>query len=334
MKLILTILISGLYLTSYSQNRKMTGTWQGQLRDEFLQVNIVEGNGRLCGYTWDYVLNDRASYCKAYFTATYDPLTIEWYFTGISFIETSGDHVLMRMHYKPTYDKKAPMLKGFAGEKLSVFSFIDDSMMDYVELRKVSNKPAQIYPFMQDCLNETKRKPKKITPVKQTPAKPVIQKKVPPKRVDMPPPQKKDTTLDISIKKAPPAARKKENEEAITKMIGRKRIETSHLLISVRHIELKVYDDGVVDGDIVSIFYNGRLIAGKKRLTEKPIIIPLDLDENTNIHEITLFAENMGSIPPNTALIIVTAGDKRYELRSSETLDTNAVLVFEYKQPN
>ena len=157
MKLILTILISGLYLTVFAQNSSIKGTWQGQLKDEFLQVNIVEGNGRLCGYTWDYVLNDRASFCKAYFTATYDPKTREWYFTGISFIENSGEHVLMRMHFKPTYDKKAPMLIGFAGEKLPVFSFIDDSMMDYVELKRVSTKPAHIYPFMQDCINEAKR---------------------------------------------------------------------------------------------------------------------------------------------------------------------------------
>ena len=150
----------------------------------------------------------------------------------------------------------------------------------------------------------------------------------------MPPPQKKDTSLNAIIKPtAPIVAGKNDNEAAVKKMTNRKRTEAAHVEINVRHIEIKVYDDGVVDGDSVSIFYNGRLIAGKKRLTEKPIIIPLDLDEDTNRHEITLFAENVGSIPPNTALIIVTAGDKRYELRSSETLDTNAVLVFEYKPP-
>jgi hypothetical protein len=44
-----------------------------------------------------------------------------------------------------------------------------------------------------------------------------------------------------------------------------------------------------------------------------------------------MFAENLGSIPPNTALIVVTAGNKRYELRSKASLEENAVLLFEYK---
>ncbi|MBK6635388.1 MAG: hypothetical protein IPG38_14745 [Chitinophagaceae bacterium] len=48
-------------------------------------------------------------------------------------------------------------------------------------------------------------------------------------------------------------------------------------------------------------------------------------------HEIVLFAHNLGSIPPNTALIVVNAGDQRFELYSSASLTENAVLVFEYK---
>jgi hypothetical protein len=44
-----------------------------------------------------------------------------------------------------------------------------------------------------------------------------------------------------------------------------------------------------------------------------------------------MFAENLGSIPPNTALIVVTAGTKRYELHSSASLEENAVMLFEYK---
>ncbi|HNA00676.1 MAG TPA: hypothetical protein PLN49_07430, partial [Ferruginibacter sp.] len=59
----------------------------------------------------------------------------------------------------------------------------------------------------------------------------------------------------------------------------------------------------------------------------------IDLDEKQERHEITMVAENLGSIPPNTALIVVYAGNKRYELFSSASLEENAVLVFEYK-PN
>ena len=133
----------------------MTGTWEGNLRDQFLQINIVVGNEKLCGYTWDFVYSDKSSHCKAYFTATYDPSIKEWNFTGTDFIEHSEDHELMRMHFKLSYNKKVPILKGYAGIK-SDNSILSNAMMDYIELRKVSNKPAQIYPFMQDCINEAK----------------------------------------------------------------------------------------------------------------------------------------------------------------------------------
>jgi hypothetical protein len=140
----------------------------------------------------------------------------------------------------------------------------------------------------------------------------------------MPPPQKKQP--DVPMVQIPKA-----NQEALRKMAERRRTEVSRVQVNTREIVLKVYDNGIVDNDTVSIFYNGKLLVGRKWLSEKAIIIPITLDENVTVHEITMYAENLGSIPPNTALIIVTAGDKRYELRSSATLDTNAVLVFEYK---
>lgn len=96
-------------------------------------------------------------------------------------------------------------------------------------------------------------------------------------------------------------------------------------------IELNVYDNGQVDNDTVSIFFDGKIIASKQQLTDRPLTIRLKLDENRTVHEVTMFAENLGSIPPNTALIIVNAGGKRYELRSSASMEENAVLYFEYR---
>ena len=60
-------------------------------------------------------------------------------------------------------------------------------------------------------------------------------------------------------------------------------------------------------------------------------MVDVTLDENTTMHSIVLYAENLGSIPPNTALVVfTTAAGKRYELFSSATLQQNAEIVFEY----
>ena len=103
------------------------------------------------------------------------------------------------------------------------------------------------------------------------------------------------------------------------------------MVVNTKNITLSVYDNAIVDGDSVSIFFNGKLLLSHQKLEEKPIILHIELDENRTRNEILLFAENLGSIPPNTALVVVTAGDKRYELFSKASLEENAVLVIEYR---
>ena len=100
--------------------------------------------------------------------------------------------------------------------------------------------------------------------------------------------------------------------------------------MNVKTLTLNVYDNAVMDGDTISLFYNGKLLLSHQVLSEKPIVLKVELDEKQTRHEIILFAENLGSIPPNTALIVIYAGDKRYELFASASLEENAVLVFDY----
>ena len=52
--------------------------------------------------------------------------------------------------------------------------------------------------------------------------------------------------------------------------------------------------------------------------------------ENT-FQEIEMVAENLGRIPPNTALLIVTAGTKRYRLYLTSTEQKSAMVRFIYE---
>ena len=47
----------------------------------------------------------------------------------------------------------------------------------------------------------------------------------------------------------------------------------------------------------------------------------------------SVVAENLGDIPSNTSLMVVKAGDKRYEVRIVSTEQKNAVVVFKYQKP-
>ncbi len=95
---------------------------------------------------------------------------------------------------------------------------------------------------------------------------------------------------------------------------------------------LTLYDNGEVDGDTVTVLMNGNIIFSKVGLTtianSKTIYITPDMDSV----KLVMYAENLGSIPPNTGLLIVNDGAKRYEVRFSADLATNAAIVLRRKK--
>lgn len=100
------------------------------------------------------------------------------------------------------------------------------------------------------------------------------------------------------------------------------------IITSAKDVYIKIYDNGTVDNDTVSVYIDNKLVISKQRLTEKPIIVRINLDEKTTFHEMVMVAENLGEIPPNTSLMIVNAGDQQYEVRITSTEQKNAVVHF------
>jgi hypothetical protein len=98
-------------------------------------------------------------------------------------------------------------------------------------------------------------------------------------------------------------------------------------------VQLNIYDDGTIDNDTVSVYFDNRLVVSKARLTDQAIVVNLHLDESAENHEVVMVAENLGDIPPNTSLMVVKAGDKRYEVRIVSTEQKNAVVLFKYEKP-
>jgi hypothetical protein len=95
-------------------------------------------------------------------------------------------------------------------------------------------------------------------------------------------------------------------------------------------IRLDFYDNGVVDGDSITVIANNNVIVSHHRLSAKPGTAYIRIDPNTPFQEIEMQAENLGSIVPNTALLIITAGAKRYQLFLSSTEQKSAKVRFVY----
>lgn len=129
---------------------------------------------------------------------------------------------------------------------------------------------------------------------------------------------------------------KKEEQKVLTEASAGKytsRASTVLKKIGINESDFKVdlYDDGDVDGDMVSVYYNGKLIVDNKKLTDKPLTLSLTTQTGIKENELLIYAENEGSIPPNTALMIVTEGNNRTEVRVTADAKKNGVVVFSRK---
>jgi len=96
---------------------------------------------------------------------------------------------------------------------------------------------------------------------------------------------------------------------------------------------LSLYDNGEIDGDTVSVFVNGEMIIERQGLKATALkrTIFLKPGESEEV-EILLFAENLGSLPPNTGLLIIKDGDDRYEIRFSADYDLSPAIVLRRKK--
>jgi hypothetical protein len=104
-------------------------------------------------------------------------------------------------------------------------------------------------------------------------------------------------------------------------------IETEEPVITIR-----VFDNGVPDGDTVSILHNNTVVADHMLVAVNYFEFTVRINEETPVHDITLIAHNLGSIAPNTASLTIIAGEQRYRLTASTDLGRNAVIRVRYKK--
>ncbi|MDQ6762211.1 MAG: hypothetical protein M3015_06250 [Bacteroidota bacterium] len=160
-----------------------------------------------------------------------------------------------------------------------------------------------------------KKTPEKKAPV-QKPAAPIKNNDVVKDQIVTPP------TVEKPAIASGPVAGFKSRRKDIIKTIP----------ISEETFKIDFYDNGEIDGDSISVFYNGRLVLSHQRLSDKPISLKLSVEDLTGDNVVTMYAENLGTIPPNTALMIVTDGDKRYEVRITSDTEKSGSVVFVHQK--
>lgn len=172
---------------------------------------------------------------------------------------------------------------------------------------------------------------------------PVTQETKKPAQLD-PAPEKKNPVVTeqkpvatAEVAKADPIEKKEtpkpEKPADLPAVVKERKTENSQIVyFKSDSLILALYDNGVVDGDTVSVFLDGETLMSKTQLkvsaTKKTIYIPSGKDSL----QLVLFAENLGTIPPNTGLLTIRDGEELYQVRFSADLKQNATITLRRRQ--
>lgn len=108
--------------------------------------------------------------------------------------------------------------------------------------------------------------------------------------------------------------------------LSRPKTYVQEIMITNPSIRLELYDNGSIDYDSVSLYLNDSMILPKSKLDHKAIRLNITLDDSREEHELSMFAENLGMIPPNTAALILYDGTTRHELILTSDLNKTATI--------
>jgi len=117
-------------------------------------------------------------------------------------------------------------------------------------------------------------------------------------------------------------------------LVGRENKLVKQVIVNSPSISIDLYDNGTIDNDTIMIFDNKILLLENKRLSYKATHFDVNFNKDNNRHEIIIVAHNLGTVPPNTALMVVKDGTSRQEIYITSTLSVNAMIIFELKKPS
>lgn len=141
--------------------------------------------------------------------------------------------------------------------------------------------------------------------------------------------QEKDTL----IRPAESPVQKLEREASIQLNMRTKEI-VKELEVSEDSVRVDLYDNGDFDHDTISVFYNGKLVQHQQLLeTRKPISFKVYVDSLSTNNDLVMYAENLGTIPPNSALMVITDKDHRYEVNLTSNYQKNAAVRLRRAKP-
>lgn len=141
-----------------------------------------------------------------------------------------------------------------------------------------------------------------------------------------------ERNIKVEQTKLPVKPKPVQNNEPAADVLSRKNVVQETMYFKTDSLQLTLYDNGEVDGDTVSVLMNGTIIMAKQGLSTTAIRKTIHIPATTDSVELIMYAESLGTIPPNTGLLIVRDGRDSYEVRFSGDLQKNASVILKRRK--
>jgi hypothetical protein len=162
--------------------------------------------------------------------------------------------------------------------------------------------------------------------IKNVTAAAIVKKKEVEKALPKPEPTKSD------IVKSPPVITKPP-QIAASQLATRQIENIRNVSFKSDSLVISLYDNGEIDGDTVSVVLNGNIIIARQGLSTNAITKTIYPSQGYGDSlQLIMYAENLGSIPPNTGILILQDGDDRYEIRFAGDLQKNSSIILKRKE--
>ena len=298
MKYSFLIVLSVLFFQRSAHAQNLTGTWLAENSD--YKIVLVHIGDSCFGYTYDTGMG----YCKANFIGVYNDSTKKLRGTNPSFIARTFTHSLSS--YRLTYSKQgnAEYLSGKLMPKQAAMKIMSFGIGAAISYKKFS-----------DEIDTTKLMAARLAG--QRPVELV------------------ETTVDSSLAEKEtaisPAPSPVQQEQELSRQKESRRSELVNTIeTGADSLRLTLHDNGEIDNDTVTVFLNGKIIVNRLGLTAKSYETFIPLKDKDAVYSIELMANNLGTIPPNTAYLTIYAGRQKYELRVSSDYTVNARIDVKY----
>jgi hypothetical protein len=312
--------------------QQITGAWKGKINNQRVELKIIQKGDSLTGTSYYYGLigSHKRYTIKGYFDL-YSNSVVWWddeLITGKS--ENDGSNRLLSVADFNCPGGSRMFLDGKSSRKeeprnptgnVSLTKINNPSFHDewdpVIEMWTEGGND----PYIIDSVARI------ATAKNQTSSKPVIAPTVAERPAVSAPTLVKKTPAPAIQKKVEPAKPASIDELFTT----RKKTFAKEIPIEGDSIELQFYDNAEVDGDSITLYLNNKMIFTHVRLTATPFVVTLQVKELATSNDLVMVAENLGSIPPNTAFMIAIVDGKRYEAYLESTEGSSSLIRFSKK---